>query len=74
MRFENVTKQNYYIFASFYFTSASALSWDTIIIKLTGVKIELISDTLMDLYIKKGMTGGINYISHNVYVNDYCEN
>lgn len=61
--FEKVSKQEYYKPASFCFISASALSWDTLM-TMTGAKFELASGTLMGLFIKKEITGGILYISH----------
>ena len=38
------------------------LSWDTML-KMTGIKLDLISDIGMHLLIEKGMRGGISYIS-----------
>ena len=46
---------------SHYFSSPG-LSWDALL-KMTGIKLELISDIDMHLFIEKGMTGGISYIS-----------
>ena len=42
--------------------SAPGLSFDAML-KMTRVKLDLISDTDMHLFIEKGMRGGISYIS-----------
>ena len=58
-----------------YFNS-SGLSWDAML-KMTGVKLEKISDIGKYLFIKKGLKGGIFYIAkryakaNNKYMNDY---
>ena len=58
-----------------YFTSPG-LSWDAML-KMTGVKLEKISDTVMYLFIKKGLRRGICCIckryakANNKYMNDY---
>ena len=46
---------------SHYFGSPG-LSWDAII-KMTGIKLELISDVYIHLFIERGTRGGISYIS-----------
>ena len=52
------------------------LSWDAIL-KMTGVKLEKISDIDKYLFIEKGLRGGISYIAkryaktNNKYMNDY---
>ena len=46
-------------------------------LKMTGIELELISDTDMHLFIEKGMRGGISYIgkrhgkANNKYMKDY---
>ena len=58
-----------------YFNSPG-LSWDAML-KMTGAKFEKVSDIDMYLFIKKGLRGGISYISkryakaNNKYMNDY---
>ena len=58
-----------------YFRS-SRLSWD-VILKMTGVKLEKISDTDMYLFIEKELRGGISYIAeryiaaNNKYMKNY---
>ena len=58
-----------------YFSSPGWLSWDAML-KMTG-KLELISDTVMHLFIEKGMRGGISYIAkrfdktNNTYMKSY---
>ena len=39
--------------------SAPGLSWDAML-KMTGIKLEKISDIDMDLFIEKGLRGGIS--------------
>ena len=51
----------YYKLDPSHYFSAPGLSWDAMV-KMTGVKLELISDINMYLFIKKGMRGGISYI------------
>ena len=58
-----------------YFNSPG-LSWDAML-KMTGVKLEKVSDIDVYLFIEKGLRGGISYISkryakaNNKYMNDY---
>ena len=58
-----------------YFNS-SGLSWDAML-KMTGVKLEKISDIDQYLFIEKGKRGGISYITkryaraNNKYMSDY---
>ena len=58
-----------------YFTSPG-LSWDAML-KMTKIKLELITDVDMYQFIEKGMRGGISYISHrcsianNKYMKEY---
>ena len=42
--------------------SSPGLNWDAML-KTTGIKLDLISDINMHLFIEKGMRGGISYIS-----------
>ena len=53
---------NYYSLDPSYYFSSPGLSWDAIL-KMTGIKLELISDVGMHLFTEKGMRGGISYIS-----------
>ena len=56
--------------------SSPGLSWD-VMLKMTGVKLEKISDIDKYLFIEKGLRGGIFYIAkrfakaNNKYMNDY---
>ena len=58
-----------------YFNSPE-LSWNAML-KMTGIKLKLISDIDMHLFIEKGMRGGISYIAkkyskaNNKYMNSY---
>ena len=54
--------------------SSPGLSWDAVL-KMTKVKLELISDIDMHLFIEKGMRGGISYIAkrHSKANNKYTE-
>ena len=45
-----------------HYFSSPRLSWNAML-KMTGIKLELISDIDMHLFIEKGMRGGISYIS-----------
>ena len=59
-----------------HYFSSSGLSWDAIL-KMTGIKLEKISDIDKYLFIGKGSRGGISYIAkryakaNNEYMNDY---
>ena len=67
--------QYYKVDPAHYFTSPG-LSWDAML-KMTGIKLELMTDVDMFQFIEKGMRGGISYISHrygkanNKYMKDY---
>ena len=45
-----------------YYFSSPGLSWDAML-KMTGIKLEQISDIDKQLYIEKGLRGGISYIA-----------
>ena len=49
---------NYYGLDPCYYFSSPGLSWDAML-KMTGIEIEYISDIEMNLFIEKGMRGGI---------------
>ena len=51
---------DYYALDPCHYFSSPGLSWDAIL-KMTGIKLELISDIEMYLFIEKGMRGGISY-------------
>ena len=59
-----------------HYFSSPGLSWDAML-KMTHVKLEIISDIGKYLFIEKGSRGGISYISkryakaNNKYMNDY---
>ena len=69
----------YYELHTCYYFSAPGLSWDAML-KMTGVKLEKISDIDMYLFIEKGTRGGISYIAkrytkaNNKYMSDYDSN
>ena len=60
-----------------YFTSLG-LSWDAML-KMTNIKLELMTDTDMFQFIEKGMHGGVSYIANrygnanNKYMKEYNE-
>ena len=53
---------NHYRLDSSHYFSSPGLSWNAML-KMTGIKLERISDVDMHLFIEKGMRGGISYIS-----------
>ena len=59
-----------------HYFSSPGLNWDAML-KMTGVKVELISDIDMYLFIEKGMRGGISYAAkryskdNNKYMKSY---
>ena len=59
-----------------HYFSSPGLSWDAML-KMTGVKLEKISDIDKYLFIEKGLRGGISYIAkryakaNNKHMNDY---
>ena len=70
---------NYYGLDPCHYFNAPGLSWDAIL-KMTGVKLEKISDIDQYLFIEKGTRGGISYIAKryakvsNKYISDYDSN
>ena len=66
----------YYGLDPCHYFSSPGLSWDAML-KMTGVKLEKISDIDKYLFIEKGLRGGISYIAkryakaNNKYMNDY---
>ena len=69
----------YYELDPCHYFSAPRLSWDAML-KMTGVKLEKISDIDQYLFIEKGTRGGISYIAkryartNNKYICDYDSN
>ena len=76
--FENLiaTCLKFYGLDPCHYFSSPGLSWDAML-KMTGVKLEKISDIDKYLFIEKGLRGGISYIAkryakaNNKYMNDY---
>ena len=66
----------FYELDSCHYFSSPGLSYDAML-KMTGVKLEKISDMDKYLFIEKGLRGGISYIAkriakaNNKYMNDY---
>ena len=66
----------YYGLDPCHYFSSPGLSWDAML-KMTGIKLEKISDIDKYLFIEKGLRGGISYIAkryakaNNKYMNDY---
>jgi len=54
---------DYYSLDPNHYFSSPDLSWDAML-KMTGVKLELISNIDQFLFIEKGLRGGISYISN----------
>ena len=78
--FENFRKtcmQYYKLDPCHYFTSPG-LSWDAML-KMTNIKLELMTDIDMFQFIEKGMHGGVSYIANrhgnanNKYIKEYDE-
>ena len=69
------TYLNYYKLDPCHYFSASGLSFDAML-KMTGVKLNLISDINIHLFIEKEMRGGIFYICkrHSKSLNQYTKN
>ena len=61
-----------------HYVSTPGLSWDAML-QMTGINLELITDIDQQLFIEKGMRGGISYIAHrhgranNPYMKNYNE-
>ena len=53
---------DYYRLDTCHYFSGPGLSWDAML-KMSGIKLELISDIDMHLFIEKGMRGGVSYIA-----------
>ena len=79
--FENFRKtclQYYGLDPCHYFTSPG-LSWDAML-KITNIRLDLISDVDMYQFVEKGMRGGVSYIANrygkanNKYMKDFDEN
>ena len=76
--FRNTCMQYYGLDPCHYFTSPG-LSWDAML-KMTNVKLELMTDINMYQFIEKGMHGGVSYIANrygkanNKYIKEYNEN
>ena len=73
--FRNISLESYQLDPAHYFT-APGLSWDAML-KLTGVRLELIDDIDQYLMIESGLRGGISMISNkyakanNPYLSNY---
>ena len=53
---------DYYGLDPCHYFSSPGLSWD-VMLKITGIELDLISDIEMHLFIEKGMRRGISYIA-----------
>ena len=53
---------DYYGLDTCHYFSGPGLSWDAML-KMSGIKLELISDIDMHLFIEKGMRGDVSYIA-----------
>ena len=76
--FENFRKTclTYYKLDPLHYITSPGLAWDAML-KMTGINLELITDIDMQLFIEKGLRGGISYIAHrhaeanNKYMKNY---
>ena len=76
--FENFRKTclHHYRLDPSHYMSSPGISWDAML-KMTKIDLDLISDIDMQLFIAKGLRGGISYISHrhgkanNKYMRDF---
>ena len=59
----------YYCLDPSHYFSSPGLSWDAML-KMTGIELEKINDINVHSFIKKGMRGGISYISKRCSKND----
>ena len=79
--FENFRKTclTYYKLDPLHYITSPGLAWDAML-KMTGINLELITDIDMQLFIEKGLRGGISTISHrhaeanNKYIKNYDPN
>ena len=66
----------YYKLDPLHYITSPGLAWDAML-KMTGINLELITDIDMQLFIEKGLRGGISYIAHrhaeanNKYMKNY---
>ena len=78
--FENFRKtcMQYYKLDSCHYFTSPGLSWDAML-KMTNIKLELMTDVDMFQFIEKGMHGGVSYIANryenanNKYIKEYDE-
>ena len=76
--YENFRKTclTYYKLDPLHYITSPGLAWDAML-KMTGINLELITDIDMQLFIEKGLRGGISYIAHrhaeanNKYIRNY---
>ena len=63
--FENFRKTclTYYKLDPLHYITSPGLAWDAML-KMIGINLELITDIDMQLFIEKGLRGGISYIAH----------
>ena len=76
--YENFRKtcMTYYGLDPLHYITSPSLAWDAML-KMTGINLELITDIDMQLFIEKGLRGGISDIAHrhakanNKYIKNY---
>ena len=75
--FENFRKTclTHYRLDPCHYVSSPGLAWDAML-QMTKINLDLITDTDMQLFIEKGIRGGISYIAHRYAEanNKYMEN